>query len=137
MSQLNMKNESSIFMMDNDEDNRNLFENALAEIDVGIHLTCVQNAKKARNYLKNKNNPIPNFIFLNLEIPGVSGRQCLIEIKKMDRLLATPVIVYTTSRNVLESKDLKKLGAAHFMSKPTTPQEIYYLVSLILEKNFI
>jgi len=52
------------------------------------------------------------------------------------RLVSVPVIVYSTSRDVKESETLKKLGAAHFMSKPVSPDEVYYMVSFVLGEKW-
>jgi DNA-binding response OmpR family regulator len=67
---------------------------------------------------------------------GLSGQQCLEQIKKDPRLAPVPVIVYTTSRDVEESIALKKMGAAHFMSKPTSPDEVYYMLSVVLVEDW-
>jgi len=50
--------------------------------------------------------------------------------------VSVPVIVYSTSRDVKESETLKKLGAAHFMSKPVSPDEVYYMVSFVLGEKW-
>jgi FixJ family two-component response regulator len=47
-----------------------------------------------------------------------------------------PVIVYTTSRDVGESVKLKKLGAAHFASKPVSEEDVYYMVSFVLGESW-
>ncbi|HLI92767.1 MAG TPA: hypothetical protein VKU83_04135, partial [Puia sp.] len=60
----------------------------------------------------------------------------LFEIKKETRLASIPVIVYTTSNDVGESVRLKQLGAAHFMSKPVLPDDVYYMVSYVLGENW-
>jgi CheY-like chemotaxis protein len=69
-------------------------------------------------------------------MPGLSGQQCLEAIKKDLRLASIPVIVYTTSRDLKESETLKKLGAAHFMSKPVSPDDVYYMVSFVLSEKW-
>ena len=75
---------------------------------------------------------LPDIILTDLRMPGMSGQQCLEAIKQDSRLKPVPVIVYTTSRDEKESIVLKNLGAAHFMSKPVFPDEVYYLVSFVL-----
>lgn len=45
-------------------------------------------------------------------------------------------MVYTTSREVVESEQMQNLGAIHFLSKPTNPEEIYYVLSVVLEENW-
>jgi CheY-like chemotaxis protein len=95
-----------------------------------------ESGDKALLYLQDPANPVPDFIFLDLRMPGMSGRQCLVEIKKDARLQPVPVIVYTTSRDVKESKELMQLGAAHFMSKPEMPDDVYYMLSVVLGEKW-
>ena len=126
----------TIFLVDDDEDDRTLFFEAAREYDKEITCIAAENAEKALLYLRAITNPIPDFIFLDLRMPGMSGRQCLIEIKKDTRLRPVPVIVYTTSRDVKESQELMQLGAAHFMSKPEMPDDVYYMLSVVLGEKW-
>jgi CheY-like chemotaxis protein len=125
-----------ILLVDDDEDDRKLFFDAVREIDKSIKQVSLNSGREALTYLKNAANPLPDFIFLDLRMHGISGQKCLEEIKKDSRLAAIPVIVYTTSREVEESVELKKMGAAHFMSKPTSPEEIYYMLSVVLDEKW-
>jgi DNA-binding response OmpR family regulator len=122
----------TIFLVDDDEDDRKLFFEATREVDDTITCLSASNGQEALLYLKDISNPVPDFIFLDLRMPGISGRQCLEEIKADARLAPVPVIVYTTSRDVKESIELKKMGAAHFMSKPYSPDDVYYIISVVL-----
>jgi DNA-binding NtrC family response regulator len=125
-----------ILLIDDDQDDRKLFFEAVKEIDKGI--TCIGSSSglEALVYLKTVTNKIPDFIFLDLRMPGLSGQKCLEEIKKDRRLSGIPVIVYTTSKEVKESIALRKMGAVHFMSKPTSPDEIYYMVSCAINERW-
>lgn len=126
----------SILLVDDDEDDRKLFWEAIEEIDQTITRISRTDGQEALLYLQNENNPVPDFIFLDLRMPGLSGDKCLEEIKKDPRMATVPVIVYTTSREVKESVKLKKIGAAHFMSKPTSPDEIYFMLSFVLGEKW-
>jgi CheY-like chemotaxis protein len=126
----------NILLVDDDEDDRKLFFEAAGEVDRTITCIGATNADEALLYLSDKSNPLPDFIFLDLRMPGLSGRQCLEEIKKDARLESVPVIVYTTSTDVRESVELKQLGAAHFMSKPVSPDDVYYMLSVVLGENW-
>lgn len=131
-----MDKKQLILLVDDDEDDRKLFQESMREVD--SNATCIgfSNGEDALHYLRNTINPIPDFIFLDLRMSGMSGQRCLEEIKKEDRLTAIPVIVYTTSKDVKESIALKKLGAAHFMTKPTLPDDVYYMLSLVLSEKW-
>ena len=131
-----MEKSISILLVDDDEDDRKLFFEAVKEVDATITGISLSNGKDALTYLKNEMNLLPDFIFLDLRMHGLSGQECLEEIKKDARLNPVPVIVYTTSRDVDEAIALKKLGAAHFMSKPTLPDDIYYMLSVVLGEKW-
>ena len=126
----------TILLVDDDEDDRKLFFEATGEYDSTIACVGAVNGQEALSYLNDKANPVPDFIFLDLRLPGITGQQCLEEIKKDDRLKPVPVIVYTTSRDVRESVELKRMGAVHFMSKPVSPEDVYYMVSLVLGEKW-
>jgi CheY-like chemotaxis protein len=113
-----------------------LFFEATEDYDDTIKYFAAADAREALLYLNNAANTLPDFIFLDLKMPGLSGEQCLIEIKKDPRLASIPVIIYTTSRDEKESKRLKGLGAAHFMSKPVLPDDVYYMVSFVLGEKW-
>ncbi len=126
----------TILLIDDDEDDRKLFFEAAVEVDKTIRCICAINGQDGLLYLNDVSNPVPDFIFLDLRMPGLSGQQCLKEIKRNTRLATAPVIVYTTSKDVRESEALKKLGAAHFMSKPVLPDDVYYMVSFVLGEKW-
>lgn len=126
----------TILLIDDDKDDRKLFFEAIAEYDDTIKYVAAADAQEALLYLNNADNVLPDFIFLDLRLPGLSGEQCLVAIKKDPRLSSIPVIIYTTSRDEMESVRLKGLGAAHFMSKPVLPDDVYYMVSLVLGEKW-
>ena len=104
----------------------------MKEVGEKIECTSAVNGEKALRMLKNPDIPLPDFIFLDIRMPRINGKQCLFEIKKDDRLKHIPVVIFTTSRDVEESKELKEMGAYYFISKPNNPDEIFYLVSYVL-----
>jgi|SRR6185437_5290548 len=126
----------TILLVDDDEDDRKLFFEAVGEVDKTIECIAAVDGQEALQYLGDAAKPAPDFIFLDLRMPGLSGQECLEEIKKDPRLASVPVIVYTTSRDVRESESLKKLGAVHFMSKPVLPEDVYYMVAFVLGENW-
>jgi CheY-like chemotaxis protein len=125
-----------ILLVDDDEDDRKLFCDAAKELDTTITCIPARDGQEALTYLRNLANPLPDFIFLDLRMPGLSGQQCLVEIKSEPRLMSIPVMIYTTSRNVRESEELKQLGATHFMSKPVSPDDVYYMLSFVLGETW-
>lgn len=130
-----MKHNLSLLIVDDDADDTELFIEAAKEIDETIECRTANNGQQALELLKNTAAPLPDFIFLDIRMPLLDGKKCLFEIKKDERLKHIPVIIYTTSREVEESKELKQMGAVYFISKPGNAEEIYYLVSFVLEEQ--
>ena len=126
----------TILLIDDDDDDRRLFCEAAKEVDEAIECLSVPGGKEALTLLRDGCQAVPDFIFLDLRMPGLSGEDVLKEIKSEARFADVPVIVYTTSRDVGESVKLKKLGATHFMSKPASPDEVYYLISFVLGEKW-
>ena len=126
----------TILLVDDDEDDRSLFIEATKEVDSTIICHSASDGMEALAYLRDDHNDVPDFIFLDLRMPGLSGEECLIEIKREPRMANVPVIVYTTSRDVRESVKLKQLGAAHFASKPVSQEEVYFMVSFVIGESW-
>lgn len=130
-----MKKTIRLLIVDDDADDRKFFTKAVAEIDGTIECGTAKDGQQALELLKNPESPLPDYIFLDLRMPRISGKKCLLQIKADARLKNIPVFIYTTSREVEEAKELKEMGAMHFISKPTNPEEIYYVISLVLEEQ--
>ena len=124
-------NNKSLLIVDDDPDDRSLFIEAVKEIDDTIHCISATNGQEALEVL-NSADQLPDFIILDLRMPRYGGKKCLYEIKRNARLAHIPVIIYTTSKNVDESNELKEMGACHFMTKPRNSDEIYYMAAFVL-----
>lgn len=134
-----MENKSpqrKILLADDDADDRKYFLESLNEIDSSIECVTAKDGQQALALLNSPGFVLPDYIFLDLRMPRISGKQCLLQIKSDERLRDIPVIIYTTSRAVEESEELLSLGAVHFITKPADPDEIYYVLTLVLEERW-
>lgn len=105
-----------VFYADDDLDDRELFADAVSEINSGIKLVLAANGREVLELLEN-HNEIPDFIFLDINMPVMSGKECLKVLRTVDRLKSVPIIMYTTTSNKEEFKNLLLLGAAHCIVK--------------------
>jgi CheY-like chemotaxis protein len=108
-----------IFYADDDGDDRELFADAINEVNPDVKLVLATNGQEIIEFLENRNE-VPDFIFLDLNMPGMSGKECLKRIKKFDWLKAVPIIIYTTTSNREEFKNLELLGATDCIVKEVT-----------------
>lgn len=114
-------------MADDDEDDRLLAQDALAESRVLNELYFVEDGVELLEYLERKgkfedksSSPRPGLILLDLNMPRMDGREALQAIKGNPNLKGIPVVILTTSK---QEEDMVKgydLGAASYITKPVT-----------------
>jgi len=114
-----MKKDIFCFLIDDDADDRDIFLMALGEIDQNIQFDYAINGKEGLEKLKAKGTKLPDYIFLDLNMQVMDGRECLVELKKIARVADIPVIIYSTTLNEKVIYDTLKLGAFDHIEKPT------------------
>lgn len=77
--------------------------------------------------------PRPDIILLDLNMPGIDGRQVLAEIKADPELLTIPVIVMTTSSAEQDILESYKLHVNCYITKPVQVQDFLNVVKTIDE----
>jgi CheY-like chemotaxis protein len=107
------------FLADDDQDDQMLFREALNEINSSIQCIIAKNGEEALCLLKQHSSPLPDYIFLDLNMPRMSGMRCLAELKKIEALRPVPIIMYSTSSQQEYIAESMKLGATHFFVKPS------------------
>src|SRR5437868_12001500 len=106
-----------ILYADDDPEDCELFEEALSHIDSDLIPVIATDGKRALKLLDTMPE-LPQYIFLDINMPVVDGKRCLIEIKKNLRLKDIPVIMYSTTSDTNEIQQYYKLGAHDFLIKP-------------------
>ena len=126
---------ATCFLIDDDPDDREIFCIALEDTNKGFKCITAPNGKEALQKLSTDDSFRPDYIFLDLNMPVMNGKQCLQEIKKIPRLESVPVIIYTTSSYVKDMEETKELGATHFLTKPSRIDRLTRLLEELIENN--
>jgi DNA-binding response OmpR family regulator len=127
--------EKHVLIIDDDQDDCDLFCDAVKHIDASVQCEQVLSAKGAFKLL-NEVDYKPDFIFLDLNLPMFDGKKCISEFKKIDALKDVPIIVYTTSKRTLDIDETRALGAVHFITKPNTFTELCAEIIFVLERKW-
>src|SRR5262249_31084808 len=106
-----------LLLVDDDADDRFLFKKALDELCTAIQVFFAADGEAALEALKTIN-PLPDLIFLDLNLPRLNGIQCLERIKQPGPFSEVPVIMYSTTFTDGDRSKAARLGAAHFLVKP-------------------
>jgi CheY-like chemotaxis protein len=117
----------TILMADDDEDDRLLTQDALAESRVLNELHFVEDGVELLEYLERKGkfedktvSPRPGLILLDLNMPRMDGREALEAIKGNPNLKGIPVVILTKSKQEEDMVKGYNLGAASYITKPVT-----------------
>jgi CheY-like chemotaxis protein len=109
-------------LADDDQDDAELFAEALSTVDSSVYFHRVENGLAVFDYLKNTGSKKPDLIFLDLNMPLMTGWQCLSKLKNDLHLKDIPVIMYSTSSYQHDKDVALQLGATGFITKPTEYQ---------------
>lgn len=111
-----------ILLADDDRDDRFFFSEALKELPVQATLTTIEDGEKLMLYLVENSDQLPDVLFLDLNMPRKNGSECLLEIKKNEKLKKLPVIIYSTSLNNEVADQLYQNGAHYYLQKCNFPE---------------
>ena len=123
-----------VFYTDDDEDDHLVFSIALKEVNPNAQLHSFYNCGDIINYLKDESLPLPGIIFLDQNMPGNSGNECLQEIKRIARLERIPIVMYTTGGNPKLVGQALELGAYKYVIKPTFHKDIKENLSSLISE---
>lgn len=112
-----------VLNIDDDQEDRDFFCEALREIDPSIVCLMAASGFEALALLQS-HMPVPDFIFLDINMPMMDGKQCLRKIKNIPQLAPIPVVMYSTSTNTREIRECYKLGAVDFLIKPCSYEKL-------------
>lgn len=107
-----------ILLADDDKDDNILFKDVLEELLLSTHLATVHNGEQLMKMLNEEKEPLPDILFLDLNMPRKNGFECLSEIKRTEKLKRLPVIIFSTSYESEIVNQLYKNGVQYYIRKP-------------------
>lgn len=106
-----------IFLIDDDEEDQEIFELALGETGINANLKCYNNVSTGLSKLIEEIKK-PDFLFLDLNMPKVNGIECLKLLSEQPFKNDIKVVIYSTSSNIVDINNSKDLGANDYLVKP-------------------
>lgn len=113
-----------IFHADDDEDDRLLFMDAVSDLNPAVRVKQAEDGQKLLNILHSSPLEVPEMLFLDINMPGKDGFQCLEEIRgSKGRLNSLRIIMLSTSSSSSSAENIKRsfeLGADLYAVKPSS-----------------
>ncbi|MGE5421052.1 MAG: response regulator [Chloroflexota bacterium] len=125
-----------IILADDDEDDRLFFKEALEDIKVKTRVTLVNDGLQLMNYLNQADKQLPNVVFLDLNMPLKNGMECLIEIRKNNKLKDLAVAIYSTSSSEEYIEEAFVKGANIYIRKPDDFGELKLILEQVINLNW-
>lgn len=125
-----------VLLADDDKEDRSDFIEAFETLKIKTKVYTVKNGAELMEYLNNPSAITPHLLFLDLNMPKKSGLECLIEIKKMERLKNLTVVIFSTSSSKNDIEDTFLNGANVYLKKPAHLTVLKKALSHILTINW-
>lgn len=127
-----VKNENSfhsILVADDDSDDRLFLEDVLKEIAPTKSITSVKDGQELLSLFMHF---IPDFLFLDLEMPRKNGLECLKEIRSNPATKDLPVVVFSSTNRNYNIDVAYEMGAHLFFAKPNRYDDLKLAMQIIL-----
>lgn len=112
------------FLIDDDTDDQEVFSLAMEEAYPAVKCIFANDGVHALEKFTVDNSFVPDLIFIDINMPRMNGVQCLAEIRKLSRLNHVPAYMYSTSAEPGIVAECMKLGAAGFIKKEISVDEL-------------
>lgn len=125
-----------IMLADDDEDDRLFFKEAFEEVKIKYEISTFNDGEQLMQYLNQPGNPLPDIIFLDLNMPRKSGMECLRDIRQDERLKRISVAIYSTSSSEQDIEDTFVAGANVYIKKPNDFNMLKKVLSDVVHINW-
>jgi CheY-like chemotaxis protein len=127
----------TLLIVEDNPDERDLLEALFTLSNLDVSLQFAANGEEAVNYLsglKPYQEPlsIPAMILTDMRMPFRDGISLLAWIKRQPELKGIPVIMLSSSADILERARAEKLGVSYYFVKPMDLDKLIFLVKATL-----
>jgi len=131
-----------ILLVEDDLADQKLIKISLRNEKIANDLYTVQTGEEGLDFLYrhgnySNGNPQPDLILLDLNMPGMGGKEFLRRIKTDEKLKQIPVVILTTSEAEKDILDSYKLQASGYVHKPVTLEEFKEAMKKLKEYWFV
>ena len=125
-----------IMLVEDDPGDQKLIRKSLLNQKIANDVFVVETGEEALDYLSagkagSSEHPLPELILLDLNMPGMGGKEFLKLIKADQDLDTIPVVILTTSDSDQDVLDTYKLRASGYIKKPVNLEEFRKVIGAL------
>lgn len=107
-------------IVEDDPDDQLIFQQALEQL-ADIEAVMLSSGDELLDRLENGD--VPDLIFLDLDLPDVSGTEIIAEIREVDATATLPILILSSNTSVDRVDHAYRNGANTYFAKPPTVDE--------------
>lgn len=130
-----------VLLVEDDPGDQKLVRVSLKAQKIANELHIVDSGEEALDFLYHRGShsgaPRPDLILLDLNMPGIGGKEFLRRVKQDELMNNIPIIILTTSDADKDILDSYSLQASGYVKKPVELQELKEVMKEITEYWFV
>ena len=123
----------NILYVEDDQDDIAILNDAIEALDTEHHIVPATNGANALEVLQqmNKEGELPCLIVLDINMPGMDGKQTLMALQQERRYASIPIVLFSTSSSFLD-KAFSELKKVELLTKPFDVKSLFIIASKLL-----
>ena len=120
------------FLIDDDEDELEIFMEAISKLRIPCKCTYAQSAEQALeilNYLK------PDVVFVDINMPRINGLECVKKIRAKEGHEQTHIVMYSNGINDISLEEARCWGATSCIRKTNSIADLVTAIQQVLGPN--
>ena len=130
------KEYTNIVLADDDEDDRLFFTDAFNELKINTKVATYNDGVELMDYLNIDDCILPDILFLDLNMPRKSGKECLEEIRNNNKFDDVAIAIYSTSSSEDDIENTFISGANIYIKKPNDFSLLKKVLSEVVTINW-
>jgi CheY-like chemotaxis protein len=127
------RSKSTILYADDDSDDLQLVSDAFLSYKANVDIINFSNGARLLNYIRNlEDNSLPCLIILDINMPILNGKECLVKLREDSRFAAIPVILFTTSSQPRDIEFALSYNAS-MITKPIHDNQMIKIADIFLQ----
>jgi CheY-like chemotaxis protein len=125
----------TVVLIDDDPDDLQDVKEVLLDVDSTLICVSFTHPLEAVRLLTDGMILLPDFIFVDINMPRMSGPDCLVSLRSVNELKSSYIVMYSTTLRPDLSRDLLLKGANYTFQKPYTTKDYLRILEGIIYKK--
>lgn len=123
-----------VLYADDDPDDLELVKDAFSGYSKNVEVVACSDGIQALSYINNlsEHEPTPCLIILDINMPILSGKEVLVQLREKKRFNDIPVVLFTTSSQPAD-KNFAAQYKAGFITKPIDTKQMAYIADEFID----